>query len=176
MGKGDSRATTGLYGRTISFAGKVCPVEKLRSDLARTTPIRFVVSSFRISGRYGAVERVGCTVVKGTRRPKAKGVSFSLTEETHSPFSLLSTSIMRIPLCRVSLLGFLSPSLPLPLPFCFLSYFTSVSCFVRSVLFAHPLAILCIISLRFLRLAPFSRPQRLPSPALHLCSTLLRGC
>lgn len=103
----------------------------------------------------------------------AKGASFSLTGDTHNPSSLLSTTTLRISPYCVSLPRFLSPVLPS-------SYFTSIlSCSsARSPSFPRS-------SHWQLSYAPFrfgssvfhlSRPQRLPSLALHLCSTLPRGC
>lgn len=79
--------------------------------------------------------------------------------ETPGPSSLLSTFILRISPRRVSLLEFLPPPAVSP-------YFTSLSySFVRSVLFSHPIAILCIVPLRFLRL-PSSSPLALTFPRL----------
>lgn len=85
--------------------------------------------------------------MKGTRNPGVKGASFSLTGDTRPFLTFIHLHPENFSL-RVSLLEFLPR---------FSLYFTSLSCsFVRSVLFSHPLAILCIVSLRFLRLPWFS--------------------
>lgn len=51
--KGVVERQRGYTVERFHLRAKWCPVEKLQSDLTRTTPIRFVVSSFQISGRYG---------------------------------------------------------------------------------------------------------------------------
>lgn len=51
--KGVVERQRGCTVERFHLRAKWCPVEKLQSDLTRTTPIRFVVSSFQISGRYG---------------------------------------------------------------------------------------------------------------------------
>lgn len=121
------------YGRTISFSGKVCPVEKLRSDLTRTTPIRFVVSSFQISGRYGWSKG---RVYDGERHAQSasqRGKFQVETGDTHSPSSLLSISTVRVsPYCFSCRRDFFSVLLS--------SYFTSIlSCTsARSPSFPRP--------------------------------------
>lgn len=141
------------YGRTISFSGKVCPVEKLRSDLTRTTPIRFVVSSFQISGRYGWSKG---RVYDGERHAQSasqRGKFQFETGDTHSPSSLLSISTVRVsPYCFSCRQDFFSVLL-------FLFYIHPLL-YVRSFALVSPsvplAAILCTVSLRFLRLPPFS--------------------
>ena len=76
--------------------------------------------------------------------------------ETPSPFSLLSIFILRISPCYVSLLEFPPSLYPL---------FYIVLLLIRSLLSTHPVAILCIVSLRFFRLPSFS-PLALTFPRL----------
>lgn len=89
--------------------------------------------------------------------PESKG-QVSVWLKTPGSSSVLSTFILRISPCRVSLLEYLPRSLP------FILHHSPYSS-VRSVLFSHPVAILCIVSLRFLRLPPFS-PLALTFPRL----------
>lgn len=95
--------------------------------------------------------------MKGTRNPGVKGASFSLTEDTRLFLSFIHLHPENFSLPR--LVTGMSPPLSSP-------YFTSLSySSIRSVLSSHPVAILCIVSLRFLHLPLFS-PLALTFPRL----------
>lgn len=152
-----SWATTRLYGRTISFAGKVMSgretpewPRKNHANLLRS--VKF--PNFR---SLRVVEGKGERWWKERAIRESKG-QVSVWLETPGPSSLLSTFILRISPCRVSLLEFPPPLYPL---------FYIVLLLIRSLrpFPLTPAAILCIVSLRFLHLPSFS-PLALTFPRL----------
>lgn len=126
---------------------KWCPVEKLLVKWPRKNHANLLPSvKFPNFRSLRVVEGKGERWWKERAIRESKG-QVSVWLETPGPSSLLSIFILRISPCRVLLLKFLFPAYSL-----ILHRFSSVG----FVLSSHPIAILCIVSLRFLRLPSFS--------------------